>query len=139
MVQRQQYLMEHGLHPGYPLDKAAAYDQARKEFYEIRHFEDVERRVAKEEALATGAYFGKGPLEIGMELEDKKYEEWKAWAIKESAQLRQASGAAYSGTDNPDAMLLDDGATQAGLDELEPSVPRSKAGQTALGGAVMHP
>lgn len=60
-----------------------AYDVARKEFYALRHEEEVERRVQREEALWTGAYFGKGALEVGMELEDKSYESWKAWATKE--------------------------------------------------------
>src|SRR4051794_19844242 len=65
------------------LTKAQAYDQARREFYRHRHLEAVRRRIAKEEALFTGAYFGKGPLEVGMELEDKAFEHWRAWAAKE--------------------------------------------------------
>ncbi|KAL8634826.1 MAG: hypothetical protein Q9228_007616, partial [Teloschistes exilis] len=56
---------------------ARAYDQARKEFYERRLHQDVERRIAKEEAVATGAYFGKTILQVGMELEDKVFEDWK--------------------------------------------------------------
>lgn len=73
------------------MTKAEAYDKARKEFYKYRHLEDVRRRIAKEEALHVGAYFGKGPLEIGMELEDKAFENWKAWAttqIEDEASMR---------------------------------------------------
>jgi small subunit ribosomal protein S23 len=81
------------------MTSAKAYDQARKEFYAIRHQEDVERRVAKEEALATGAYFGKSMLEIGMELEDKTYESWKAWAQNEVETIDQQRSAQYTGAE----------------------------------------
>jgi small subunit ribosomal protein S23 len=81
------------------MTSAKAYDQARQEFYEIRHNEDVERRVAKEEALSTGAYFGKSWLDIGMEMEDKTYEEWKGWAKKEVEIIEQQKNALYTGTE----------------------------------------
>jgi small subunit ribosomal protein S23 len=74
-----------------------AYDQARHEFYALRYQEDVERRVAKEEALATGAYFGKSWLEVGMGLEDKMWESWKEWSLRESAAARQKRATAYTG------------------------------------------
>ena len=80
-----------------------AYDQARQEFYAIRHQEDVERRVAKEEALATGAYFGKSMLEIGMELEDKTYEGWKEWALKEIEVIQQQRTSQYTGNELAEA------------------------------------
>lgn len=81
------------------MTSAKAYDQARQEFYAIRHQEDVERRVAKEEALATGAYFGKSMLEIGMELEDKTYESWKSWAKAEVEVIEQQRSAQYTGAE----------------------------------------
>lgn len=81
------------------MNSAKAYDQARQEFYAIRHQEDVERRVAKEEALSTGAYFGKSMLEIGMELEDKTYETWKEWAQKEVEVIEQQRSAVYTGVE----------------------------------------
>ena len=65
------------------LSLSAAYDQARKELYRYRHAQEVEQRVAREEALASGAFFGQGPLEIGNYLEDKQYEDWRKWAEKE--------------------------------------------------------
>ncbi len=74
-----------------------AYDTARKEFYALRHEEEVERRVAREEALWVGAYFGKGALEVGMELEDKTYESWKAWATKEAEAIDRQRDSAYTG------------------------------------------
>lgn len=75
------------------MSRAQVYDQARKEFYELRLREEVRRQVAKEEATATGAYFGKSALEIGMELEDKEYERWKAWAEKQAVLIEQRRAA----------------------------------------------
>ena len=103
---------------------AQAYDQARKEFYELRLQEDVERRVAEEEAQATGAYFGKSTLEIGMELEDKVFEEWREWASAEIAEKEQKRAAMYTGVDNETiSTSSDDLETQAALEEISDSTP----------------
>jgi len=114
VVQRQLWLMEHQ-----KLPKPAAYDQARREFYHHRHLEEVERRVAKEEALATGAYFGKGPLQIGMELEDKAFEQWKEWASRQIEERKQSTAQMYTGPvqEESDENELD--AFDALLDEPE--------------------
>lgn len=82
VVRRQMHLMK-------TMSKAKAYDQARKEFYRQRLQEDVERRVAKEEAMATGAYFGKTMMQIGTEMEDRAYERWKTWAQANTVELAQ--------------------------------------------------
>lgn len=95
VIQRQLWLLNNVT--GMTSEKA--YDQARKEFYALRHQEDVERRVAKEEALATGAYFGKSTLEVGMELEDKTYEDWKEWAQTEVEMIEQQKNSQYTGTE----------------------------------------
>jgi small subunit ribosomal protein S23 len=79
------------------ISNAQAYDVARKEFYALRHEEEVERRIAREEAAWTGAYFGKSALEVGMELEDKTYESWKAWATREAEAIDLQRTAAYTG------------------------------------------
>ena len=74
-----------------------------------------------------------------MQLEDQKYEEWRDWATKEITAIRQLSGSSGSALDQ-DALLdpqADD--INAALDEVEPSVPGSKRGQTAQGGALVHP
>jgi len=135
VVQRQQWLMKNKR-----LSRAEAYDMARKEFYAIRHDEDIERRIAKEEAIMVGAHFGKSPLEIGMELEDQKYEDWREWAVKEIAALKQMQGSVYTGNENDEAAAaLDDSSLDAGLDELAKSLPATAQGQEAKGGAMVHP
>ncbi|OCK77805.1 mitochondrial ribosomal protein [Lepidopterella palustris CBS 459.81] len=133
VVQRQLWLMQND-----NLTKEAAYDQARREFYHHRHLEDVQRRVAKEEALATGAYFGKGVLEIGMELEDQAYENWKAWAQKQIDIEKQNREQLYSGpVEKPDGAGLDDEELDEALDKMEDAIPAG--GQGAIGGAAIHP
>lgn len=118
VIQRQLWL----LHNVEGMTSTKAYDIARGEFYTLRHEEDVERRVAKEEALSTGAYFGKSTLEIGMDLEDQVYEEWKAWATKEVEHIMQQKDAVYTSFDTTE----DEDATgtpglDPDLDELETS------------------
>ncbi|KAJ8109477.1 hypothetical protein ONZ43_g6124 [Nemania bipapillata] len=73
-----------------------AYDITRREFYALRHEEDVERRIAKEEAMKVGAYFGKSFLQIGMELEDQQYELWRKWAGKQIQSVQAEQDAAYT-------------------------------------------
>ncbi|GME65387.1 Ribosomal protein S25 mitochondrial [Neofusicoccum parvum] len=128
VVQRQRWLMIHA-----KKRKAEAYDQARKEFYEYRHREDLERRIAKEEAQAVGAYFGKGPLEVGMELEDAAFEEWKVWALKEIELQRQQQAAMYSGIETSSSPGDADPATIAAVEELSDSIPATATGQEARG------
>src|SRR4051812_22651970 len=73
------------------MSKDEAYDQARKEFYAIRHREEIEQRIAVEEARMVGAYFGKSLLQVGNELEDKAYEKWKRWAGDEIQKVKVAA------------------------------------------------
>ncbi|EFY88197.1 mitochondrial ribosomal small subunit component [Metarhizium acridum] len=80
VVQRQLYLMH-----AEKMSKRKAYDTARKEFYRLRQEEEIEKRVAVEEAKHVGAYFGKSRLDVGMQLEDQEFENWKIWAGKETA------------------------------------------------------
>ncbi|KAJ6002681.1 37S ribosomal protein S25 [Penicillium sp. IBT 35674x] len=87
VVQRQLYLLENT--PNMTVSRA--YDIARQEFYKLRLQEDIERRVAAEEAEATGAKFGPTYLEIGMELENQQHEKWKDWARLEAQVLSQRS------------------------------------------------
>ena len=135
VVQRQMWL-RHNV-PG--ITPAQAYDQARKEFYELRLQEDVERRVAKEEATSTGAYFGPSALDVGMQLEDREYEKWRVWAQKEVDTLQQKNAAMYTGGPQNDAAEIDadEGEYNAAVEEVSDQIPA--AGQNALGGAMIHP
>ena len=128
------YLMQ----KGDGMTKARAYDQARREFYEERLQEDTERRIAKEEAQATGAYFGMSMLQIGMGLEDKEHERWKQWASEQITVQEQVRAGAYTGMDNPSsASSEDDPESQAELDVLEETTPDK--GLKALGQALGNP
>lgn len=102
VVQRQMWLMKHQ-----HMDKAAAYDQARREFYSSRHLAEVRSRIAREEAMHVGAYFGKGPLEVGMELEDKAWENWKTWANQQIEAEQSMRAQMFSGPQNEDAGVSD--------------------------------
>jgi small subunit ribosomal protein S23 len=85
------------------MSTAEAYDIARKEFYEVRYNEDVERKVAREEALAVGASFGKSYMEVGMELEDKEWENFKAWAMITTHATEARRLAQYRGLEGEDS------------------------------------
>lgn len=79
------------------MPRAQAYDRARTEFYHLRMKQDIERRIAVEEALAVGAKFGRSYLEISIELESQVLDEWREKA-QEFLQLRRTRlAAAYSG------------------------------------------
>ncbi|KAK3392513.1 mitochondrial ribosomal protein S25 [Sordaria brevicollis] len=91
VVQRQMWLMNNE-----KLSKQEAYDKARHEFYKLRQLEQMERRIAVEEARMVGGYFGKDLLHVGMELENKSYENWKKWATAEIARYDAQRASAYS-------------------------------------------
>lgn len=92
VVQRQMWLIKHKA-----LSKASAYDHARSEFYAHRHLSEIRSRIAKEEAQHVGAYFAKGPLEIGMALEDKSWENWKTWAATQIEDDQAMRAQMFSG------------------------------------------
>ncbi|KAG8624303.1 hypothetical protein KVT40_007370 [Elsinoe batatas] len=113
VVQRQVWLMQNE-----GLTKPEAYDKARKEFYKIREAQDIDRRIAKEEAQHVGAFFGKGAIEVGLELEDREFEAWKEWSQNEVTTMRQIQGSVYSGTDNEDAIATPDESDKV-VDDIE--------------------
>ncbi|CZT24656.1 related to 37S ribosomal protein S25, mitochondrial [Ramularia collo-cygni] len=133
VIQRQQYLMHKQ-----SLSEAAAYDRARKELYRFRHAREIEQRVAREEALSTGAYFGPGPLQTGMHVEDQMYEQWKAWAQNEIQAQKALAGSAYTGAEEEVGLDAEGGEESAALEEVAGSVPGSRGGVTARGGAAVH-
>ncbi|KPM45670.1 hypothetical protein AK830_g998 [Neonectria ditissima] len=79
VVQRQMWLMTNE-----KMGKRKAYDMTRREFYRIRQEEQIEKRVAIEEARHVGAYFGKTRIDVAHHLEDREFENWKIWAGKET-------------------------------------------------------
>jgi small subunit ribosomal protein S23 len=92
VVQRQLYL----LHNVPDISESQAYDIARKEFYAHRLREDVERRVAAEEAEAVGADFGKSLNMRSLEIEDQMYQDWERWSRQTVMENMQKS-AAFTG------------------------------------------
>ncbi|PWW78990.1 mitochondrial ribosomal protein [Tuber magnatum] len=89
VVQRQLWLREN--EPVMTAERA--YDIARKEFYNLRLQEDIERRIAIEEARACGATFGKTYLEIGIEIEEKYLEQWRKDTVAFILRRRQRQSA----------------------------------------------
>ena len=89
--------------------------------------------------MSTGAYFGKSALDIGMELEDKEYENWKVWATNEVALAEQRQAALYTGGEENEEMALDSDPAEleAAVEEVSDQIPAQ--GQSALGGAMIRP
>ncbi|KAF3765511.1 hypothetical protein M406DRAFT_355950 [Cryphonectria parasitica EP155] len=51
----------------------------------------------------VGAYFGKSRLQVGMELEDATYDNWRKWAEGEASKIaaeRESAYANFSTEDN---------------------------------------
>ncbi|KAK2002542.1 37S ribosomal protein Rsm25 [Colletotrichum falcatum] len=90
-VQRWLWLMRHT-----DLTRAQAYDVARKEFYALRQEEEIERRVAREEARHVGAYFGKNRLQISMDIEDRQFDRWVSWASERTVAIEMAQNGNYA-------------------------------------------
>lgn len=127
-------------HKGY--SKATAYDMARREFYALRHRTEIRARIAKEEAQHVGAYFGKGPLEVGMELEDKAWENWKSWANKQIEDEQAQRAQLFSGQqDEGLGDDMSDGEYDSAIEELEGagSLPNSPQSTVVPGGVAAHP
>ncbi|RGP78442.1 hypothetical protein FLONG3_3446 [Fusarium longipes] len=85
VVQRQLWLMENE-----GRSTTDAYDQVRREFYRLRQEEEIEKRVAQEEAKYVGAYFGQTRIDVAHTLEDREFETWKIWAGKETERQEQS-------------------------------------------------
>lgn len=135
VVQRQMWLMKHK-----QMDKASAYDQARREFYHHRHLSEIRSRIAREEAMHVGAYFGKGPLEVGMELEDQAWENWKAWANQQIESEQSMRAQMFSGPQNEDAGVSDlsDAEYDNAISELAPVTPNTPSSAAPRGGVPAH-
>ncbi|KAH7357672.1 37S ribosomal protein Rsm25 [Pyrenochaeta sp. MPI-SDFR-AT-0127] len=132
VVQRQMWLMKHRA-----LSKASAYDQARREFYAHRHLAEIRSRIAKEEAQHVGAYFGKGPLEIGMHLEDKTWENWKAWAATQIEDEQAMRAQMFSGQqDEQSGGDLTSTDHETAVEELQGAALHASETKAPLGGTM---
>ena len=125
------------------LSKASAYDQARREFYHHRHLAEIRTRIAKEEAMHVGAYFGKGPIEVGMELEDKAWENWKAWANQQIEEEQSMRAQMFSGPQNEEAgpSALNEAEYEHAVNELAPiqaATPNTPSSAAPKGGIAAH-
>ena len=85
VVQRQLYL----LHTVPNISLAQSYDIARREFYSARQQEDIERRIAAEEARYLGASFAPDVVTWGMALEDAAYNDWEQWSRQQVLEREQ--------------------------------------------------
>ena len=104
MVQHQLHLLQ--TIPN--LRVSEAYDIARKKFYDIRRKEDIQRRIAAEEAEATGAYFGPSALQLSMQIENKQYDDWEEWSKKTVIEQMQRNAAFAGDTTNVEDDLLEE-------------------------------
>ena len=94
VIQYQLHLIE-----TYPnLSTSAAYDIARKEFYAVRLEQDIQKRVAAEEALSVGAIFDTPYFDIMFEREGQVLREWRNKASQDLAIRKHRRNAAYSST-----------------------------------------
>ncbi|KAJ4308452.1 mitochondrial ribosomal small subunit component, partial [Neodidymelliopsis sp. IMI 364377] len=135
VVQRQLWLMKHK-----HMSKPSAYDQARREFYQHRHLSEIRTRIAKEEAMHVGAYFGKGPIDIGMALEDRAWENWKAWANAQIEEEQSMRAQMFSGPQNEDAGVgdLSNAEYDDALTELQPAAPNTPSSAPPRAGVLAH-
>lgn len=99
VVQRQLHL----LHTVPNITLAQSYDIARREFYSARQQEDIERRIAAEEARYFGANFAPDVVTWGMALEDEAYNDWEQWSRQQVLE-REQRRAAFTG-ENANAPL----------------------------------
>ena len=145
VIQHQQHLLTHGYQPTptsppRSLTKSQAYDLARRQLYTHRHFEDIERRIAREEALHTGAYFQPGPNALAAPLEDAKFDAWREWAARRVASLSNMRMAGYSGSeveDGPEggeSSVVEE--SEGEIEEGQQEVEAPKSGRDAIAEAV---
>ncbi|EEB09195.2 ribosomal protein subunit Rsm25 [Schizosaccharomyces japonicus yFS275] len=82
VVQRTLWLMEHKT-----MTQEDAYNKALQEFYNLRANEEIEQRVALDQAQALGALLTKDDLELGFELDQAAANDWKQKATERTRLL----------------------------------------------------
>lgn len=89
VVQRQLWLLQNTPDITVP----QAYDIARREFYVLRRQEHIRSKVMREEASHNHAHMAKSVLQWSLELENKQYDDWEAWARSQVADMTQRNAA----------------------------------------------
>jgi small subunit ribosomal protein S23 len=74
-----------------------------------------------------------------MQLEDAAYEDWREWAKQQTILQKQMETADYTGLEAEESALEIEVEDQQELQEVAESVPASKGGHTARGGAAIRP
>ena len=108
VVQRQLHLLQ----TVPDITVSQAYDKVRKQFYDLRRQQDIQRRVASEEAEHTGAHFGPSRLQISMQIENQQYDNWEEWSRKTVVEQMQRN-AAFAGDTMPTELGTEDEALNA--------------------------
>ncbi|OLL22576.1 37S ribosomal protein S25, mitochondrial [Neolecta irregularis DAH-3] len=81
-----------------PLSEQQAYEYACQEFYAVRAHEEIESRIAEDEARAYGTSFT-SYIEIGMKLQTEAIERWRERASRETAIMAQRKTAVVAPTE----------------------------------------
>lgn len=134
VVQRQLHLLQ-----SVPdITESEAYDIARREFYLLRRQEQVQNRIAAEEARAMGAEFGPSRIEVGMGIENQHYDDWERWSRLQVVEMMQKMAAFEGGTAMPvEREALQEVASQETVNTgLTPEQPPSRASSGGLGSRV---
>ncbi|KAL9052059.1 MAG: hypothetical protein Q9162_005630 [Coniocarpon cinnabarinum] len=132
VVQRQHALMTESAANPTPLSRAAAYDKARKEMYQRRAFDEMEVKIAQEEAMSVDAEFGMSLLDVGMQLENKEFNRFRSWAQEQVTLQEQARAASYAAlgeeVSETKKATLKDGVDQLADDDLESDAVQDDVG-----------
>lgn len=118
VVQRQLHLLQ----TVPDIEVSQAYDKARREFYDIRRKEDIQRRIAAEEAEATGAQFGPSILQWSMQIENKQYDDWEDWSRKMMVEQMQRNAAFAGETMDVEEEIVEDNQNATDADKPGASV-----------------
>ena len=129
VVQRQLHLLR--TEPALTIDQA--YDKARKEFYDVRRQEDIQRRIGAEEAENAGAYFGPSILQWSMQIENKQYDDWEQWSRKTVTEQMQRNAAFAGDTSIVEDNLLE-GAVEGGANKTGSEVFAAEGARQAVQG-----
>lgn len=73
-----------------------------------------------------GAWFGPGPLEVSMELENKIYNNWRAWALEQVELENQRGASQYTGSELDEFESIAASNDNMALEDLDPSLLESE-------------